>query len=166
MKRSALSLLTVLFFAAATASNIWSAPAEGTVPQATAPAPDKPARVDARVTPISVVLEGTDSIGARLGTKLKETFNSSNLFHLTEKDTPKMRLLVSTSPEFPSRPGIASVYSVCWVFSQGEGYLSFLLSRELGTVNSEDIDGLVAQLVEKTDGLSVKYASLLKDAKK
>ena len=130
--------------------------------QAGKPQPDKPAKADARVTAVTVIAEGTDSIGAKLVTGLKEAFNQSNLFALNEKDEPKLQLLVTTQPEFPSRPNVGSVYSVCWVFKQGEGYLGFLLARELGTINSEDIDALVAKLVERSDGIAVKYGNLWK----
>lgn len=123
---------------------------------------DKPAKTDSRVTMVSVVLDGSDSIGARLGMKLKEAFNGSNLFTLSEADSPKLRVLVDTKSEFPSRPGAGSVYSVTWVFSQGEGYLPFLLSKELGTLTMDEVDALVARLVERTDGLSVKYSNLWK----
>ena len=126
------------------------------------PKADKPAKVDARSTPVWVELEGTDSIGARLGMRLKEAFNGSNLFSLTDKDMPKMRLLVSTQSEFPGRPGVGSVYSICWTFTQGEGYLGYLLAREVGTLTYEEIDALVNRLVERTDGLSVKYSNLWK----
>lgn len=124
--------------------------------------PDKPVKTDARVTAVTVIAEGTDSIGAKLVTGLKEAFNQSNLFALNEKDEPKLQLLVTTQPEFPSRPNVGSVYSVCWVFKQGEGYLGFLLGRELGTISSEDIDALVAKLVERSDGIAVKYGNLWK----
>ena len=117
---------------------------------------DKPAKTDSRVTVVSVTLDGSDSVGARLGMKLKEAFN------LSEADSPKLRILVDTKSEFPSRPGVGSVYSVTWVFSQGEGYLPFLLSKEIGTLTMDEVDGLVARLVERTDGLSVKYGNLWK----
>lgn len=123
---------------------------------------DKPAKTDSRVTVVSVTLDGSDSVGARLGMKLKEAFNSSNLFSLSEADSPKLRILVDTKSEFPSRPGVGSVYSVTWVFSQGEGYLPFLLSKEIGTLTMDEVDGLVARLVGRTDGLSVKYGNLWK----
>ena len=67
---------------------------------------DKPAKTDSRVTVVSVTLDGSDSVGARLGMKLKEAFNSSNLFSLSEADSPKLRILVDTKSEFPSRPGV------------------------------------------------------------
>ena len=90
MKKIATLALCVLMLAL-TAPVIQAA-----TPQAGAPKADKPAKVDARSTPVWVELEGTDSIGARLGMRLKEAFNGSNLFSLTDKDIPKMRLLVST----------------------------------------------------------------------
>ena len=46
--------------------------------------------------------------------------------------------------------------------SQGEGYLNFLLSKEVGTVAMDEIDALVNRLVERTDGLAVKYSNLWK----
>ena len=140
MKKIATLALCVLMLAL-TAPVIQAA-----TPQAGAPKADKPAKVDARSTPVWVELEGTDSIGARLGMRLKEAFNGSNLFSLTDKDMPKMRLLVSTQSEFPGRPGVGSVYSICWTFTQGEGYLGYLLAREVGTLTYEEIDALVNRL--------------------
>ena len=133
--------------------------------QAGKPLEDKPAPTLDRVTVISVRAEGNDSIGARLATRLKERFNESNLFALNDdeqKDVPKFKLLLNTAPEFPGRPAVGSVYGVCWVFSQGKDYLGFLLAREVGTVNSEDLEALVNKLVERTDGITAKYSSLLK----
>lgn len=124
------------------------------------PTPDKPVKGSERATVITVVHEGTDSIGARLSTRLKETFNASNLFQLNEKDMPKLRLLLSTVSEFPERPGVGSVYSVTWVFSQSENNLGYLLARDLGTVNADEVDALANKLVERTDGLAVKYRYL------
>lgn len=136
--------------------------ADAGMPQAGKAQADKPVKTQVRVTSVAVVNEGTDSIGARLATRLKETFNQSNLFVLNEKDEPKLQLLIMTQPEFPGRPHVGSVYSVCWVFKQGEGYLGFLLSREVGTLNMEEVDELVAKLVERTDGIAAKYENLWK----
>lgn len=139
-------------------------PAQGAQPAPVA-VEDAPLKTAGRNTVIRVETEGTDSIGARLATRLKERFNQSSLFSLSgedEKDTPELRLLLNTVPEFPGRPGIGSVYGVCWVLSPGKGYLGHLLGREIGTVNSEDMDALVDKLVERTDGIAAKYANLLK----
>jgi hypothetical protein len=138
--------------------------AQQSVQQAVNPIQDKPEKGLSRVTLISVQLEGTDGIGARLGTQLKDRFNRSSLFSLAaeEKDAPKLQVMLATSPEFPGRPGVGSVYSVCWVFSQGRGYLGYLLARDLGTVNYDDIDALADKLVERTDGIAAKYGNLWK----
>ena len=73
--------------------------------------PDKPTRITERNTPVAVEYEGNDSIGSRLATRVKETLNSSNLFSLTDKDAPKIRILIATVPEFKDRPGVGSAYS-------------------------------------------------------
>lgn len=132
-------------------------------PQAGKPVQDAPRQTTDRTTIVSVQVDGTDSLGARLATRLKERFNQSSLFRLNsdeEKDTPELRLLLNTAPEFPSRPSVGSVYGVCWVFSQGKGYLGYLLAREIGTVNADDMDSLVDKMVERTDGIAAKYSNL------
>lgn len=132
-------------------------------PQAGKPVEDAPRATPDRTTVISVNLDGADSIGSRLATKLKERFNQSSLFRLNsdeERDEPELRLLLNTAPEFPGRPSIGSVYGVCWIFSQGKGYLGYLLAREIGTVNVDDMDALVDKLVERTDGIAAKYSNL------
>lgn len=129
------------------------------------PVEDKPAKTVDRVTVVNVQHEGTDSIGARLGTRLKERFNQSNLFTLSDaedKDTPRLGLLLTSQPEFPGRPNLASIYSLCWVLDHGKGYLLSLLGREVGTVNSDEIDALVDKVMERTDGIATKYADSLK----
>lgn len=140
-------------------------PVAAATPQAGEPVAEAPQATAERATTVGVFLEGTDSIGARLSTQLKERFNQSSLFHLNseeEKDEPELRLLLSTTPEFPDRPGIGSIFSVCWVFSQGRGYLGYLLGREIGTVNAEDMPALVDKLVERTDGIAARYSNLWK----
>lgn len=129
------------------------------------PVQDAPKTITDRSTLISVILDGTDSLGARLATRLKERFNQSSLFRLNpdeDKDRPELKMLLNTTPEFQSRPGVGSVFGICWVFSQGKGYLGYLLAREVGTVNAEDMDALVDKLVERTDGIAAKYSNLWK----
>lgn len=122
--------------------------------------PDKPAAASERTTAVAVEFEGTDSIGSRLATRLRELFNASNLFNLTEKDVPKMRVLISTKPEFESRPAVGSVYCVVWVFSQSESILRHFLVREVGVLSPNEVDDVAAKLVERTDGLAVRYGYL------
>ena len=123
---------------------------------------DAPAKAETRSTAVAVIHEGVDSIGARLTMRLKERFNASNLFKLEDKDQPKLRLLVNTQEEFPSRPGIGSVYSITWVFSQSEGHLAYLLARDVSVLTMEGVEALIDSLMERTDGLVVKYGYLFK----
>lgn len=136
----------------------------GQIAQAAEAAPkavaDKPAPNVDRAVQVAVELEGTDSLGARLAFRLKDTFNASSLFVLSEKDAPKIRVLLSTTPEFPSRPPVGSAYSVVWVFSQSEGTLRHYLAREVGVVTAESVEDLVAHIAERTDGISVRYGYL------
>ena len=129
-------------------------------PAETTSIPNKPAAVTERTTPIAVEFEGTDSIGSRLATALKERFNASNLFTLTDKDTPKIRVLLATTPEFSTRPEVGSAYCVVWLFSQSEATLRHFLLREVGVLSPGDVNDLAARIVERTDGLSVRYGYL------
>lgn len=126
----------------------------------TAAIPNKPAAVAERNTPIAVEFEGTDSIGSRLATTLKERFNASNLFTLTDKDAPKIRVLLATTPEFSTRPEVGSAYCVVWLFSQSEATLRHFLLREVGVLSPGEVNDLAAKIVERTDGLAVRYGYL------
>ena len=148
---------------AADASGAASGSVSGKVQQAPAKAqPDTPAKIATRNTPVTVIHEGNDSIGARAATRLKEIFNSSNLFKLEEKDVPKIRLLLKTETEIPSRPGAGSVYSVTWVFSQSDAHLGYLLMHDLGVLTADDVESLCYNITERTDGIGVKYGYLFK----
>lgn len=130
-------------------------------PKEKAPLPNNPTPITERNTPIAVEFEGTDSLGSRLTTRVKEVFNASNLFSLTDKDTPKLRVLISSTPEFPSRPGVGSAYSVVWVFSQSEATLRHYLTREVGVLTPEEVNDVAARLIERTDALAARYGYLL-----
>lgn len=124
--------------------------------------PDKPVSVPDRSVPVSVLHSGDDSIGAKLASELKSAFNVSSLFKLTENDEPKLRVLLKTMPEFPSRPAVGSAYSLVWVFSRDAESLEHFLVQETGVASMDDIPGIVVHILERTDGLSVKYAYLFK----
>ncbi len=126
------------------------------------PAPDTPAKVNQRETQISVNHTGSDNAGTRLATRLKELFNASNLFQLNETNSPKIRILLVSKAEFADRPNVGSIYSITWVFSQSEGHLGYLLAQEVDVLSPEDVDRVAAKLLERTDGLAVKYAYLFK----
>jgi len=150
MKKFLLTLVATAIFAYA-------------LPAFSASIPDKPAKASLRNTAVAVEAEGNDSIGAQLSTRLKESFNASNLFTLSGKDEPKIRVLISTVPEFPSRPSVGSAYTIIWLFSQSEGTLRHFLMHETGVISSENVDGLAAQIVERTDGISARYGYLFQN---
>ncbi len=154
-------VLPVLLLVALCAGPVGAATANNATKPVSTTLPDKPIPITERNTPISVEFEGTDSLGSRLTTRLKEVFNASNLFSLTEKDTPKLRVLISTTPEFPSRPGVGSAYAVVWVFSQSEETLRHYLDREVGLITPDEINAVADRLIERTDALAVRYGYLL-----
>ena len=122
--------------------------------------PDNPMPIVPRNSPVSVEHEGDDALGARLSTRLKELLNGSSLFQLQEKDTPKFRILLSSSSEFRDRPAVGSAYSVVWVFSLSDATLRHYLAREVGVLTPEQVDDIAARLVERTDNLAVRYSYL------
>ena len=118
--------------------------------QTDAAIPDKPTRITERTPPVAVEYEGNDSIGSRLATRVKETLNSSNLFSLTDKDTPKIRILIATQPEFKDRPGVGSAYAVVWVFSLS--LIHILIDMEAWTLTRAAFSG--TEITVKTVGLN------------
>ncbi|MBQ7617299.1 MAG: hypothetical protein IJS50_00330 [Desulfovibrio sp.] len=160
-----LLLLFLVFFLSL--GNAFAAPAN----QASPSTPPKPVleqkeKAPDVLVPINVVGEGTDSLGARLVMRLKERFNQSNLFKLdadSERDAPMLMLMLDTSAEFSDRPSLGSVYSICWVFKQGKGYLPFLLKHSGGLVNPDNLEGLVDKLLERTDAIASRYGHLFKN---
>ena len=124
-----------------------------------------PQKISQRLSPVMVEFEGIDSIGSRLATRLKELYNSSNLFHLEGNDVPKFRVLISSAPEFETRPQIGSAYSVVWLFSLSDATLRHYLSMEVGVVSGDDVNDLAAKIVEKTDTVAMKYAYLFPEKK-
>lgn len=129
------------------------------------PVPNTPQKINQRLSPVMVEFEGIDSIGSRLATRLKELYNSSNLFLLEGKDVPKFRVLISSAPEFETRPQIGSAYSIVWLFSLSDATLRHYLSMEVGVVSGDDVNDLAAKIVEKTDTIAMKYAYLFPEKK-
>ncbi len=142
--------------------SLMSIPSYATAAQPVAgePKPETTITMEERKAQVSVMHTGTDTIGIRLSTRLKELFNGSNLFQLNEKNMPKIRLVLTTKPEFSDRPHVGSVYSIIWVFSQSDSHLGYLLAHDVAVLSLEDIENVAARLIERTDGLAVKYAYL------
>lgn len=163
--------LMVLGGTLALATSVFPTPApaapDTAAPTESAALPDKPMKITERHTPVAVEYKGSDdSIGSRLSTRVKELLNSSNLFMLESRDTPKFRILLSTAPEFKDRPGVGSVYSVVWVFSLSEATLRHYLDSEVGVLTPEEVDGLAARIVEQTDKMATRYGYLFPEQPK
>lgn len=141
-----------------------SQPAEPQASEAQAPQaqaiPDIPAEVAVKGTPVAVVHDQVDQLGTRLAFQLKETFNSSSLFGLTAGDEPKIKVIVSTKPEFSGRPQVGSVYAVVWIFSSGENVLTHYLASEAGTVDTTTVAATAEALAATTAAVAEKYAYL------
>ncbi len=120
------------------------------------------AAMKAGATPITVEHEGNDSLGAKLVMLLREQFNTGTLLVLNDADVPKLQVLISTAPEFPSRQAVGSVYSVIWVYSERSNVLSNYLAHESGILTPEDIDSLASRLASRTAGLAAKHSYIFK----
>ena len=116
------------------------------------------AAIKAGATPIAVLHEGTDNLGAKLSYQLKEIFNSGTMFALNDKDEPKLQMLVSTVSEFPSRPGVGSVYCAVWAYSERPTALSSYLAQEVGVITPENLAELADKLAARTTGLAAKHS--------
>ena len=116
------------------------------------------AAIKAGATPIAVLHEGTDNLGAKLSYQLKEIFNSGTMFALNDKDEPKLQMIVSTVSEFPSRPGVGSIYCVVWAYSERPTALSSYLAQEVGVITPENLAELADKLAARTTGLAAKHS--------
>ncbi len=128
--------------------------------QANESLPNTPRKVADKVSPILVEFNSNDSIGSMLSTRLKELFNTSNLFQLEGRDIPKFRILITSVPEFETRPAVGSAYSVVWLFSLSDATLRHYLATETGVISADGVDDLAARLLEKTDNLVTRYSYL------
>ena len=116
------------------------------------------ARKVERRTPVVVEFEGSDTLGVTLFTRLQETLNSSN--PAAPQREAKFRILLTTASEFPSRPGVGSVYAVVWTLALSEGSMEYYLVRDLGVVTPDTVDAVVARIIGRTDGVAARYGYL------
>lgn len=122
--------------------------------------PDTPAETRTAATPVAVVHGDVDQLGTRLAFRLKEIFNDSGLFALTSRDERKLKVVVTTRPEFPGRPQVGSVYAAVWIFSSGENVLTHYLACKAGTVDTTTVDATAEALAATTAAVAEQYAYL------
>ena len=123
-------------------------------------ADDAPKKAERR-TPVVVEFEGNDSIGVALFNSLQKKINSTNPASPVRE--AKFRILLSTASEFPSRPGVGSVYAVVWTLALSEGSMEYYLVRDLGIVTPDTVDEVTDRIVSRTDGVSARYGYLDRD---
>ena len=139
---SLLALLLTLCFAA---------------PASAAPEDAAPRKLERR-TPVVVEFEGSDTLGVTLFTRLQDALNSTN--PAAPQREAKFRILLTTASEFPSRPGVGSVYAVVWTLALSEGSMEYYLVRDLGVVTPDTVDAVVARIIGRTDGVAARYGYL------
>ena len=120
-------------------------------------ADDAPRKAERR-TPVVVEFEGNDSIGVALFSNLQKKINSSNPANPARE--AKFRILLSTASEFPSRPGVGSIYAVVWTLALSEGSMEYYLVRDLGVVTPDTVDEVADRIVSRTDGVAARYGYL------
>lgn len=111
-----------------------------------------------RRTPVIVEFEGNDTIGTTLFMRLQSKIASTN--PASPAREAKFRILLSTASEFPSRPGVGSVYTVVWTLALSEGSMEYYLVRDLGVVTPDSIDEVVSRIISRTDGVAARYGYL------
>ena len=121
-------------------------------------AADDAPRTAERRTPVVVEFEGDDSIGVALFSNLQKKINSSNPANPARE--AKFRILLSTASEFPSRPGVGSIYAVVWTLALSEGSMEYYLVRDLGVVTPDTVDEVADRIVSRTDGVAARYGYL------
>ncbi|MFP4630152.1 MAG: hypothetical protein ACLFMQ_05430 [Desulfohalobiaceae bacterium] len=113
--------------------------------------------------PVMVEYQDLDSLGRRLVFNIRERFNSSDLFRLSGYQEQKLKIVISSQEEFPSRPGLSSIYSIVWTFSYGEDVLDNYLQTEVGQISSQGLRDLAEDLVAKTDRIYSEYSYLFEE---
>jgi hypothetical protein len=123
------------------------------------PAPEA-AQSDDDALPVSVEHVGDDPLGLRLAFTLKERFAASPLFRLVEGDAKKLRVRIETQSEFPSRPNLATVYSLVWQYVEGPQTLPYFLDARLGLAGAEDVYATAQAIAGRTDRIASQYGYL------
>ncbi len=113
--------------------------------------------------PVMVEYQDTDSLGRRLVFNMRERFNKSDLFRLSGYQEEKIKIIISSKEEFPSRPGVSSIYSIVWTFSYGEDVLDNYLQAKVGQISSQGMSELAEDMVAQTDRIYTEYSYLFEE---
>jgi hypothetical protein len=111
--------------------------------------------------PLDIQAKGSDQSGTLLSYKLKEEVIASRLFELTASEKKKFVLHIASQPEFPDRPGIASIYSIVLVFQEDAGSLTYFLNHYQGQVHPEGVPAEMRRILEWTYSNMKRFHYLL-----
>lgn len=113
--------------------------------------------------PLDIQSRGSDQSGTLLSYKLKEEVVASRLFELTASEKKKFVLNIISQPEFPDRPGIASIYSIVLVFQEDAGTLTYFLGHYQGQVHPEGVQAEMRRILEWTYSNLKRFNYLLEE---
>jgi hypothetical protein len=113
--------------------------------------------------PLDIQARGSDQSGTLLSYKLKEEVIASRLFELTASEKKKFVLHIISQPEFPDRPGIASIYSIVLVFQEDAGTLTYFLNHYQGQVHPEGVQAEMRRILEWTYSNLKRFHYLLEE---
>ncbi len=170
MKRRALTLVIALCLVGLV-QPVFGAAEDNSTLSVSRPVQEQPAPVqasDAKPSegiigkfPLDIQSKGSDQSGTLLSYKLKEEVIASRLFELTASEKKKFVLHVVSQPEFPDRPGIASIYSIVLVFQEDAGSLTYFLSHYQGQVHPEGVQAEMRRILEWTYSNMKRFHYLL-----
>jgi len=158
MRRFVPILIVLAFFAAAAQSAAQQPPEPKNA--AGAEKRDDNKSPGGKRVPIAVEHAGADPVGLKLAYVIKEMVNNSSLFSLTTKDEKKIVLTLTTKEEFSGRPKIASVYSLCWLYSAKDGSLRYFLAASSGVVDVTSVEETAQAILTKTSATADSFAYL------
>lgn len=118
---------------------------------------------DTKETPVQIRHDNTDQVGRRLVFHMRERFNQSGLFRLSDREEEKIILHVKSQTEFPDRPGMSSIYAITWTFSYGGDVLSNYLQSRTGIAGTEGLESLAEEFVARTYEISNRYSYLFEE---
>lgn len=137
--------------------------AQGPSPQRPGQAPRtaaQPQEENGPRIPVSVEHAGSDPIGIRLAFALKEAFGKSPLFRMATAEEKKISVRVTTKAEFVDRPGLASGWSVIWLFTEQSDVLGFYLESDMGFADRDVVSDAAVALASRTEEVARRFSYL------
>jgi hypothetical protein len=131
------------------------------VPGPAAPRPNvTPSQEETAATPIYIRDAGVDQAGIRLGFFTRETISASSQFTLSNRNERKIVIRIDSRPEFPSRPGLSSIYAATWILVEDENTVPYYLATRVGQVSPDSARSEAERIVSRTARILETFAYL------